>query len=172
MPQKGSSSMYDLNCDYPGCLNPIAARCSRCGRSFCPRHVQWIGPQSVSPVTVIAGHYTCDICVAEFNRPNTRAAMGCFKVAMLAGGAGTVMQLIAHLIPEYANDADQFGFRDANPVHTFVQTTGSILLSLALLAILGAVSTYFRCGSVAAYTGLLIGIGIITAVVGIGHIAL
>jgi len=47
-------------CDYPGCPNPIAARCSRCRQAFCPRHV------SSGPVP------ECDGC-AERSRENSRA---------------------------------------------------------------------------------------------------
>lgn len=55
--------MAGYSCDLPGCDLPVSARCNLCGRSFCVRHIQWIGTYQPSVnADYIAAHYACDEC--------------------------------------------------------------------------------------------------------------
>lgn len=46
-------------CDYPGCSNPIAQKCNRCGGAFCPRHCRFEQHGTEYSST---GFYICDQC--------------------------------------------------------------------------------------------------------------
>lgn len=64
-------------CDFPGCGNPISARCHLCGRSMCIRHIQWIDLQGGNDL--YGSHYRCDVCsqpkVQVLRSYNTKARM-------------------------------------------------------------------------------------------------
>lgn len=100
-----------LTCDYPGCGLPITARCNLCGRSFCVRHVQWIGTQGAEG-SYISGHYRCDLCsqqVAQKNaKPDQRAA-AVGRVGLVLLGFGTLTMFV-HLPGPLGNTIGGWGF--------------------------------------------------------------
>lgn len=60
-PMRVAAAPKESTCDYPDCTLGISTRCSRCGRSFCTRHINLItGYQRAS--------YVCDLCVQASNR--------------------------------------------------------------------------------------------------------
>jgi hypothetical protein len=80
-------------CDYPGCGNPISARCNLCGRAMCTRHIQWIGTQGSDGVYTSA-HFRCDICayhVALANQAKRRRAIRLFSIAVGLGIVSYIM---------------------------------------------------------------------------------
>ena len=79
-------------CDYPGCGNPISARCNLCGRSMCVRHIQYIGTHGADGF-YISGHYECNFCAYQMlqqRRKWGQITAWLALVAILSCGVGCV----------------------------------------------------------------------------------
>lgn len=132
-----------MACDYPGCGNPINARCNLCGRAMCTRHIQWIGTQGSNGVYTSA-HYRCDICayrVALINQARRRRAITILLIAVALGVASFILMQIGSALQMQATDA-YFRAQAAHPglISDMPSSQlGSVLMQLSIFSCFGAI---------------------------------
>lgn len=132
-----------MACDYPGCGNPISARCNLCGRAMCTRHIQWIGTQGSNGVYTSA-HYRCDICanyVALANQAKRKRAITILLIAVALGVASFILMQIGGALQMQATNA-YFSAQAAHPGITYdvpSSPLGSILTGLSIFSCFGAI---------------------------------